>query len=229
MGACGGSIPAEWNKLHGDQADADSCRCVVFADVGEQEQHQQRTPLRRHVDTPGAEILPFIGIAVFVPVAFISGISGELFRQFAVTVAVSMFLSAINALTLSPALCAILLKPHAHGEHGHSHQEALPRLGIVVLVGLAAFYFLTPTVASLLHIAVPGHGEASHGDVGMITAQDVVLAISNSGETDELITILPVIKRLNVPLISMTGRVESTLARASNVVLDVSCTVVGNR
>jgi hydrophobe/amphiphile efflux-1 (HAE1) family protein len=53
-------------------------------------------------------------LAVFVPVAFIPGISGELFRQFAITVAVSMFLSAINALTLSPALCAILLKP-AHG------------------------------------------------------------------------------------------------------------------
>ncbi len=51
-------------------------------------------------------------LSVFVPVAFIPGISGELFRQFAVTVAVAMFLSAINALTLSPALCAILLKPH---------------------------------------------------------------------------------------------------------------------
>jgi multidrug efflux pump len=53
-------------------------------------------------------------LSVFVPVAFIPGISGELFRQFAVTVAVSMFLSAINALTLSPALCAIFLRPH-HG------------------------------------------------------------------------------------------------------------------
>ena len=53
-------------------------------------------------------------LSVFVPVAFIPGISGELFRQFAVTVAVSMFLSAINALTLSPALCAVLLRPH-HG------------------------------------------------------------------------------------------------------------------
>ncbi len=53
-------------------------------------------------------------LSVFVPVAFIPGISGELFRQFAVTVAVAMFLSAINALTLSPALCAILLRPH-HG------------------------------------------------------------------------------------------------------------------
>jgi hydrophobe/amphiphile efflux-1 (HAE1) family protein len=59
-------------------------------------------------------------LSVFVPVAFIPGISGELFRQFAVTVAVAMFLSAINALTLSPALCAILLKPH----HG-------PRRGVV--------------------------------------------------------------------------------------------------
>ena len=59
-------------------------------------------------------------LSVFAPVAFIPGISGELFRQFAVTVAVSMFLSAINALTLSPALCAMLLKPH----HG-------PRRGII--------------------------------------------------------------------------------------------------
>src|ERR1700752_4950085 len=53
-------------------------------------------------------------LSVFVPVAFIPGISGELFRQFAVTVSVAMFLSAINALTLSPALCSVLLRPH-HG------------------------------------------------------------------------------------------------------------------
>jgi hydrophobe/amphiphile efflux-1 (HAE1) family protein len=59
-------------------------------------------------------------LAVFVPVGFISGISGELFRQFAVTVAVAMFLSAVNALTLSPALCAVLLKP----QHG-------PRRGVL--------------------------------------------------------------------------------------------------
>ncbi len=62
-------------------------------------------------------------LSVFVPVAFIPGISGELFRQFAVTVAVSMLISAINALTLSPALCAVLLKPH----HG-------PRRGIIGIV-----------------------------------------------------------------------------------------------
>ncbi|MFZ1882920.1 MAG: efflux RND transporter permease subunit, partial [Rhodoplanes sp.] len=62
-------------------------------------------------------------LSVFVPVAFIPGISGELFRQFAITVAVSMFLSAINALTLSPALCGVLLRPH----HG-------PRRGIIGIV-----------------------------------------------------------------------------------------------
>ena len=65
-------------------------------------------------------------------------------------------------------------------------------------------------------------GEASHGDLGMITAQDVVLALSNSGETDEILTILPLIKRLNVPLIAMTGNPASRLATESNYHIDVS-------
>ncbi|MDF2182184.1 KpsF/GutQ family sugar-phosphate isomerase [Neptuniibacter sp. CAU 1671] len=58
-------------------------------------------------------------------------------------------------------------------------------------------------------------GEASHGDLGMITAQDVVLALSNSGETAEVVTILPLIKRMNAPLISITANSNSTLALAS--------------
>lgn len=65
-------------------------------------------------------------------------------------------------------------------------------------------------------------GEASHGDLGMITAKDVVLALSNSGETEEILTILPLIKRLNVPLISLTGNKTSTLAMAASVNIDVS-------
>ncbi len=65
-------------------------------------------------------------------------------------------------------------------------------------------------------------GEASHGDLGMITTQDVVLALSNSGETDEILTILPLIKRLNAPLIALTGNPQSHLARESNYHLDVS-------
>jgi arabinose-5-phosphate isomerase len=65
-------------------------------------------------------------------------------------------------------------------------------------------------------------GEASHGDLGMITDQDVVVALSNSGETDEILTILPIIKRLGVPLIAMTGRPQSTLATNANVHFDIS-------
>jgi arabinose-5-phosphate isomerase len=64
-------------------------------------------------------------------------------------------------------------------------------------------------------------GEASHGDLGMITAQDVVLAVSYSGETDEVVTILPLIKRIGAGLISLTGKPASTLARAADVHLDV--------
>jgi len=65
-------------------------------------------------------------------------------------------------------------------------------------------------------------GEASHGDMGMITRDDVVLALSNSGETSEILTILPLIKRLGVPLIALTGKPDSTLARAADAHLDVS-------
>ena len=65
-------------------------------------------------------------------------------------------------------------------------------------------------------------GEASHGDLGMITPEDVVITISNSGETEELLTILPIIKRLGVPLISMTGNPNSSLAREAEVNLDIS-------
>ena len=67
-------------------------------------------------------------------------------------------------------------------------------------------------------------GEASHGDLGMITHKDVVLALSNSGQTEELLIILPIIKRLGVPLITMTGRPDSTLAQEADVNLDVSVT-----
>ncbi|MFT4060511.1 MAG: KpsF/GutQ family sugar-phosphate isomerase [Legionella sp.] len=65
-------------------------------------------------------------------------------------------------------------------------------------------------------------GEASHGDLGMITRQDTVIAISNSGNTAELVTLLPILKRLEVPLITLTGNQESVLARTADVNLDVS-------
>jgi hydrophobe/amphiphile efflux-1 (HAE1) family protein len=94
---------------------------IVVVEAVEQvmEHHPELSPAEATKVAMGQIFAPIIAItlvllSVFVPVAFIPGISGELFRQFAVTVAVSMFLSAINALTLSPALCAVLLRPH-HG------------------------------------------------------------------------------------------------------------------
>src|SRR3989338_1297142 len=84
---------------------------------------------------------------------------------------------------------------------------------------IAATLASTGTPAFFVHPC-----EACHGDIGMITQQDVVLALSNSGETDELITLLPVIKALQIPLISMTGNPHSTLAKASTVNLDISVT-----
>ncbi|WP_036260755.1 efflux RND transporter permease subunit [Methylocapsa aurea] len=97
----------------------DDAIVVVEAVEAMMEQHPELSPAEATKKAMAGITAPIIAItlvllSVFVPVAFIPGISGELFRQFAVTVAVSMFLSAINALTLSPALCALLLRPH-HG------------------------------------------------------------------------------------------------------------------
>ncbi len=67
-------------------------------------------------------------------------------------------------------------------------------------------------------------GEASHGDLGMITADDLVIALSNSGETSEITLLLPLLKRLGIPLLALTGNPASTLARSANIHLDVSVT-----
>jgi len=80
---------------------------------------------------------------------------------------------------------------------------------------IAATLASTGTPALFVHPA-----EASHGDLGMITSTDVVLAISNSGESDELVTIVPFIRRMGVPLIAMTGRPASSLGQHATVVLD---------
>ncbi len=97
----------------------DDAIVVVEAVEAMMEAHPEMTPAEATIEAMKGITAPIVAItlvllSVFVPVAFIPGISGELFRQFAVTVAVAMFLSAINALTLSPSLCALLLRPH-HG------------------------------------------------------------------------------------------------------------------
>ncbi len=102
--------------------------------------------------------------------------------------------------------------------------------GRVVVVGMgksghvgnkiAATLASTGTTAFFVHPA-----EASHGDMGMITRDDVVLALSNSGTTNEIVTLLPLIKRLGITLISMTGNPQSVLAKAAAVNLDASVSI----
>jgi arabinose-5-phosphate isomerase len=82
---------------------------------------------------------------------------------------------------------------------------------------IAATLASTGTPAFFLHA-----GEANHGDLGMIGREDVVLAISNSGETPEIVALLPQLRRLGTPLIAFTGAPASTLAREAQVSIDVS-------
>ncbi len=99
--------------------------------------------------------------------------------------------------------------------------------GRVVVTGMGkSGHIANKIAATLASTGTPAFfvhpGEASHGDLGMITSQDVVIALSNSGNTAEVVTILPLIKRMGAPLISMTGNPDSTLAREAVANLDVS-------
>ncbi|MDX1453449.1 MAG: KpsF/GutQ family sugar-phosphate isomerase, partial [Oleiphilaceae bacterium] len=99
--------------------------------------------------------------------------------------------------------------------------------GRVVVTGMGkSGHIANKIAATLASTGTPAFfvhpGEASHGDLGMITPQDTVLAISNSGNTSEIATILPLIKRMGAPLISMTGNPESILAKQADINLDIS-------
>jgi arabinose-5-phosphate isomerase len=99
--------------------------------------------------------------------------------------------------------------------------------GRVIVMGMGkSGHIANKIAATLASTGTPAHfvhpAEASHGDIGMITEQDVVLALSNSGTTEELLSILPVLKRKGVALIAMTGDVKSILARSADVNLDAS-------
>jgi hydrophobe/amphiphile efflux-1 (HAE1) family protein len=134
------------------------------------EEHPELSPADATKQAMSEITAPIIAItlvllSVFVPVAFIPGISGELFRQFAVAVAVAMFLSAINALTLSPALCGILLRPH----HG-------PRRGIIGYVmrsidyvrdayGSAVARLVRISVIGIVMVAISGAGILALGKI----------------------------------------------------------------
>ncbi|WP_296442910.1 KpsF/GutQ family sugar-phosphate isomerase [Rhodoferax sp. UBA5149] len=128
--------------------------------------------------------------------------------------------------TLDIEAAAVLgLKQHLGASFARAVEMMLLVRGRVVVMGMgksghigrkiAATLASTGTPAMFVHPA-----EASHGDLGMIKPVDLVLAISNSGESEELTAILPVLKRMGAPLIAMAGKAESTLARHADVFLD---------
>lgn len=121
----------------------------------------------------------------------------------------------------------LALKDRLDGNFTKAVRMILDCRGRVVITGMgksglicqkiAATMASTGTPALFLHPA-----EGIHGDLGMLMKGDVVIAVSNSGETEEVVRILPVIKRMGLPLIAMTGNPGSTLARAGDVFLDIS-------
>src|SRR6201996_271490 len=134
--------------------------------------------------------------------------------------------SARRALNIEAQAVAALI-PRLDARFAAACRVCMACEGRVVVTGIgksghvarkiAATLASTGTPAFFLHPA-----EAGHGDLGMITRSDVVLALSNSGETPELVMLLPHLKRLGVPLLVMAGKTDSTLGRAANVTLDVS-------
>src|SRR3954462_13854195 len=123
------------------------------------------------------------------------------------------------------ALAALV--PRLDGDFAQACEICLHCKGRVIVTGMgksghvagkiAATLASTGTPSFFMHAA-----EASHGDIGMITREDVLLALSNSGETAEVLTLVPHVARLGVPIIAITGNPNSNLARAASVHLDVS-------
>ena len=114
-----------------------------------------------------------------------------------------------------------------NGDFAKACQTMAECRGRVVVTGMGkSGHIANKIAATLASTGTPSFfvhpGEASHGDLGMITKEDVVLAISNSGTTSEIITILPLIKRMGIPLISMTGNANSLLAEQADIHLDIS-------
>ncbi|MDJ0748525.1 MAG: KpsF/GutQ family sugar-phosphate isomerase [Woeseiaceae bacterium] len=119
------------------------------------------------------------------------------------------------------------LKTRLDADFAAACQLCIDTPGRVVVTGMgksghvsnkiAATLASTGTPSFFMHPA-----EASHGDLGMITSHDTLLAVSYSGETDEVVTILPVVKRMGARLLSMTGNAKSTMAKAADVHLDIS-------
>ena len=126
---------------------------------------------------------------------------------------------AIGKRTISMELEAVQkLLDRVNSSFARACEVMLACSGRIIVVGMGkSGHIARKIAATLASTGTPSFfvhpGEASHGDMGMITSEDVVLALSNSGETSEVVTLLPLLKRMGTPLVSMTGNADSSLAR----------------
>ena len=164
--------------------------------------------------------------SVFIPTAFIPGISGQFYRQFALTIAASTIISAINAMTMAPARAVTLIKPHAHGEE---RREALPHTAVVLLGAILADFLLTGRVLGLLGLSAGGHGHEAHGSPVALWA--VRLAVVGAGGflghrlygrvNAALLAFFVGFNRFFEWLTAGYGRIVSRLVRATGLILVV--------
>jgi multidrug efflux pump len=137
--------------------------------------------------------------SVFIPTAFLAGITGQFYRQFALTIAASTIISAINAMTMAPARAVTLIKPHVHGEE--SQREALPRWGTALLIGYFVYRIAGPMVLAILGLSTPGSGhdtEAVEGPPPSIAALwSVRLSLLGAGSVLGWFAAPPVNRALN--------------------------------
>jgi multidrug efflux pump len=167
--------------------------------------------------------------AVFIPTAFIAGISGQFYRQFALTIAAATIISAINAMTMAPARAVTLIKPHAHGEE---RREALPRLAVIVLVAFLLDVLLEGRLAALLGLAGGGHEHSGHGASAggawlwllrgaLLVAGGVLGAAVNGPVNRVLLAFFKQFNRFFEWLATAYGRVVGLIIRAPLVALVV--------
>src|SRR5437879_3494405 len=164
--------------------------------------------------------------SVFIPTAFIAGISGQFYRQFALTIAASTIISAINAMTMAPARAVTLIKPHAHGEE---RREALPRTAVVLLGALLADVLFTGRIQGLFGVSAGGHGHEAHGSaaalwavrLAVVAAGGVVGYRLNERVNRALLSFFKGFNRVFDWLTAGYGRIVARLVGATGIILVV--------